>query len=235
MSRNVRPARPAVVCAPLLAVAVLLSGCSSSEETVALDPDVVNIQAGAPGEPNVVLTEVPVDDEVFPGSPYSDADVDFILDMLAHHEQALAMTALVESRTDREDLRLFVQRMDISQTAELEQLERMIEIHDQAVRSADGDHEDHEGHGGDHTGMPGMLTDDELAELEAATGDDFVRLFLVGMSRHHEGALAMVEELLSTEGAAADPRLYEFAQHVDSDQRIEIDRMARMYAELPEA
>lgn len=223
-------------CAALVGAGAL-AGCSADAEPQALPSDVVHIQPGAPGEPNEVLSAAPVaEEEVFADSPFSAADVAFMRDMQVHHEQALAMTALVEDRTDHEALRLFVQRMDISQTAELEQLERMLAEHDAAVERGGAEHDDHGGdHGGDHAGMPGMLSEEQLAALEAASGDDFVRQFLVGMSTHHEGALAMVEDLLATDGAAEDPRLWEFAQHVDSDQRIEIDRMARMYAELPEA
>lgn len=216
---------------------MLLAGCSSSSGSAQpLDPEVTHLQPGEPGEPNQVLTEAPPG-EVFPGSVFSDADVAFMSDMQVHHQQALAMTALVEDRTDHEDLRLFVRRMEASQEGELEQLERMLADHAEAVRRSGQQHDPdaHGGHSadGDHSDMPGMLDEQQLAELEAAEGDDFVRLFLVSMSQHHEGALAMVGELFTNEGAAADPRLFEFAEHVDSDQRIEIDRMARMYAELP--
>ena len=223
----------AVAC---LAVAVLVSGCSSSGSSRALDPDVVHLRAGAPGQPNVVLTAAP-EEELQLGSPFSEADVAFMRDMQVHHQQALAMTAMVEERTEREDLRLFVQRMDISQTGELEQLERLLAEHEQAVERTGEQHSAHSGHtgDGDHSDMPGMLSDAELAALEAATGDDFVRLFLQAMTKHHDGALTMVAEVLSTEGALADQRLYQFAQHVDSDQRIEIDRMARMWEQLPPA
>ena len=155
---------------------VLLSGCTASEDERALDPDVVHLQAGAPGKPNVVLTQAPAE-QLALGSPFSDADVGFMRDMQVHHEQALAMTAMVEERTEREDLRLFVQRMDISQTGELEQLERLLDEHEQAVERTGGDHEAHSGHtgDGDHSDMPGMLTDEQLAVLEAARGDDFAR------------------------------------------------------------
>ncbi|WP_380165106.1 DUF305 domain-containing protein [Jannaschia sp. R86511] len=232
------PARSVLAVA---AAALLLAGCSASGSTQALDPEVVHLQPGDPGEPNQVLTEAPPE-EVFPGSVFTAADVAFMRDMEVHHEQALTMTAMVDERSEHEDLRLFVQRMEASQEGELEQLERMLAEHEEAVRRGGGedhgaDHEsEHDGHSGDgdHSDMPGMLSDDQLAELEAAEGDEFDRLFLVGMSRHHEGALAMVGELFTDEAAAADPRLFQFAEHVDSDQRIEIDRMARMYAELPQ-
>lgn len=263
------------VPAALVAAALLLSGCTlggagQAERTADVEQvegteqgegtdqaqgsEVVTLRPGLPGEPNRVVDPDAVEADVAPASPFSDADVAFLRDMRVHHEQALAMTALVEGRTDREDVLLFVRRMDISQTAELEQLERMLTQHEEAVRAAGagpthGGHSGHSGHEehdeegghdghstpGAHHAMPGMLSEQDLAALEAATGDAFVRLFLEGMTRHHEGAIVMVEELLAVDGSAADPRLFRFANHVDSDQRIEIERMARLYAELPPA
>ena len=232
--------RPAVAIAAIL----LLSGCTlgGAEDT---RDDVLTLQPGLPGEANRAVDPDDVAPDASLVSPFSDADVAFLEAMRVHHEQALTMTALVEERTDREDVLLFVRRMDISQTAELEQLERMLAEHEDAVRRGSagdvGRHDGHGGHGthdgpdadGDHGDMPGMLSAEELAALAAATGDDFVRLFLEGMTRHHEGALVMVEELFAAEGSATDPRLFRFADHVDSDQRIELERMARLHAELP--
>ena len=50
--------------------------------------------------------------------------------------------------------------------------------------------------------MPGMLSDEEMAQLDKARGDAWDRLFLKFMIKHHEGALKMVEELFATHGAA---------------------------------
>jgi uncharacterized protein (DUF305 family) len=64
--------------------------------------------------------------------------------------------------------------------------------------------------------------------LRAARGEEFDRLFMESMIAHHEGALVMVDELLATDGAAQESETFQFATHVESDQRIEIDRMRRM-------
>lgn len=80
--------------------------------------------------------------------------------------------------------------------------------------------------------MPGMLTREQLDQLAAATGDTFDRLFLEFMILHHEGALAMVEELFASDGGQ-ETEIFQFASHVDSDQRIEIQRMRRMLNDLP--
>jgi uncharacterized protein (DUF305 family) len=51
------------------------------------------------------------------------------------------------------------------------------------------------------------------------------------MIRHHLGAIAMVEELYA-EGGGAEPEIARFADHVVSDQQIEIARAQQMLAEL---
>jgi uncharacterized protein (DUF305 family) len=57
----------------------------------------------------------------------------------------------------------------------------------------------------DHMMMPGMLSPEQLRQLDAARGREFERLFLRFMIRHHEGALTMVEQLFDTPGAGQEP------------------------------
>jgi uncharacterized protein (DUF305 family) len=80
--------------------------------------------------------------------------------------------------------------------------------------------------------MPGMLTEEEMQRLADAKGVAFDRLFLQGMIKHHGGALTMVRDLFGTPGAGQDNDIFTFASDVDADQRIEIDRMTTMLAEL---
>jgi uncharacterized protein (DUF305 family) len=83
-----------------------------------------------------------------------------------------------------------------------------------------------------HAAMPGMLTPAQLAELAAARGAAFDRLFLEDMIRHHEGALTMVARLLATPGAAQSPDTYGFVSDVDTDQRAEIARMKALLEQM---
>ena len=64
-----------------------------------------------------------------------------------------------------------------------------------------------------------------MAELAAASGTAFDRLFLQLMITHHEGAVTMVEELREQPGSAFDPVLFEFTNDVVNDQSTEIERM----------
>jgi len=81
--------------------------------------------------------------------------------------------------------------------------------------------------------MPGMLNDDEMAQLDKARGSAFDRLFLNGMIRHHQGAIAMVETLLRNGNAGHDESVFRFANDVVSDQSAEIVVMYRLLETVP--
>ena len=77
--------------------------------------------------------------------------------------------------------------------------------------------------------MPGMLTDEQMQELDArAAGPEFDTLFLTDMIQHHHGAVSMVQELFGTYGAGQDEVIFKFASDVNVDQTTEIARMERM-------
>ena len=81
--------------------------------------------------------------------------------------------------------------------------------------------------------MPGMLTPAQLAQIEAARGAEFDRLFLTFMIQHHEGALVMLRQLFSSPGAGQEANVSIFAAEVEADQTAEIDRMRAMLRTRP--
>jgi uncharacterized protein (DUF305 family) len=78
--------------------------------------------------------------------------------------------------------------------------------------------------------MPGMLTEDQMRQLDQARGPEFDRLFLTFMIQHHKGAVSMVQDLFGTNGAAQDETVFKFANDVSVDQSTEIARMEKMLA-----
>jgi uncharacterized protein (DUF305 family) len=82
--------------------------------------------------------------------------------------------------------------------------------------------------------MPGMLTQEEMARLAAASGAEFDRLFLEYMIKHHDGALIMVRELFAQPGGGQEAEIFAFASDVDADQRMEIERMSAMLVKSKE-
>ena len=102
----------------------------------------------------------------------------------------------------------------------------MAGMHDMhAMHQASGAQDDHQAH---QMLMPGMLTEEQMKELDAARGSEFDRLFLLGMIKHHQGAIDMVDELFKAYGAAQYDSIYKFASDVYADQSIEIERMRSM-------
>ena len=80
--------------------------------------------------------------------------------------------------------------------------------------------------------MPGMLTEAQMKELDAARGQQFDKLFLMYMIQHHRGAVSMVTELFASPGASNDLTVFKFASDVNVDQSTEIVRMAEMLLNL---
>jgi len=186
------------------------------------------IQPGAPGQPSRELA--PGTPATAPPKPVA-KDVRFMQDMIHHHAQAIEMVALLKTRTDRDVMRQLGQRIEISQTDEIAMMKTWLSDHGATVPM------DH-GHGAMMldgammTPMPGMLLETEMAAVDKARGPSFDRLFLQGMIRHHEGALAMVEDLLTSPGAGEDSTVFDFVTHVDADQRMEIRRMRQLLKDL---
>lgn len=153
------------------------------------------------------------------GPGYTVADVKFMQHMIGHHEQALVMAAMAPTRGGSDRMLQLVQKIDISQRDEIAFMEQWLKDRNQAV-PPDGYMA--------HMMMPSMLSPEQMAQLDAARGREFERLFLRFMIQHHEGALEMVEELFDTPGAGQDSDIFRFATDVDADQRDEIYVMTTM-------
>ena len=158
---------------------------------------------------------------------YSAADVQFMAGMIAHHAQAVLIAGWAPAHGASPALRALCERIVVGQRDEIAIMQRWLEERHQAV--PDSDPRRHPMPGMDHPrSMPGMLTPAQLAQLDAARGSEFDRLFLTFMIQHHRGALTMVRALVDTPGAARDGPLFQIASDVSADQTTEIDRMTRM-------
>jgi len=210
--------------APLLWIALAAASCRTAHvanapaATVAQPPPIV--QPGAPGQPSRVITAEAAAD--VSKVDYIDADIKFMQGMIGHHAQAIEMVALIPTHSSRREMVLLGQRIDISQTDEIKMMQDWLRLRGQQVPGVNAMH----AHGA--TLMPGMLSEEEMARLARANGDEFDRLFLEGMIKHHEGAIAMVKALFATAGAGQEVSIFSFANDVDIDQRMEIQRMGAL-------
>jgi uncharacterized protein (DUF305 family) len=159
--------------------------------------------------------------------PYTAADVQFMSGMIRHHAQAVLIAGWAPSHGASASGRVLCERIVVGQRDEIAFMERWLGERHEPVPPADMS--GHTMPGMDHSPlMPGMLTAEQLAQLDGARGAEFDRLFLTFMIQHHRGAITMVEQLLHTQGAAQDGQVFRFANDVFADQTTEIDRMQRM-------
>jgi uncharacterized protein (DUF305 family) len=165
--------------------------------------------------------------------PYSDADIAFMTGMIPHHAQAVIMAGWAPSHNARSDVAILCERIVVGQADEIRSMQQWLSDRSLAVPDATFTRMKMQMNGVEHDMlMPGMLSDEEMAELDKARGAEFDRLFLLGMVKHHQGAIDMVNDLFKAYGAAQDDVIYKFASDVFADQTIEIEVMRKMLATI---
>ena len=179
------------------------------------------VQPGAPGEASKVVSARPAS-----VLEHTAADTAFMQGMIGHHAQALEMVDLLKTRTSSQEMKMLGLRIEVSQKDEIKMMQTWLRSHGESVP------DEHAMHMHDARLMPGMLTPDQMAQLSAAKGTEFDRLFLEFMIQHHEGALTMVKDLMASPGAAQESNMFAFASDVEADQSAEITRMRRMRAAM---
>ena len=172
---------------------------------------------------------------------FTEADVRFMTGMIAHHAQALVMAEMAATHGASPAIQTLAARIINAQKDEIDRMQQWLRDRGQpvpevriegmamTVRQPGG--AAHAGHD-THAHMPGMLTEEQIRELDAARGREFDRLFLTYMIQHHRGAVTMVHELFATDGAGQDEDAFRLASDVQVDQITEIGRMEQMLSAL---
>lgn len=162
--------------------------------------------------------------------PYTTADVHFMTGMIGHHAQAIKMAGWAPTHGASPAVLTLCERIINAQQDEIATMRRWLRDRNQPVpdSAAIAMHMSMPG-----MLMPGMLTEAQMKQLDAARGPDFDRSFLTFMIQHHRGAITMVQKLFSTYGAAQDETVFKFASDVNVDQTTEVARMERMLAAMP--
>ena len=161
------------------------------------------------------------------GKDYTPADVAFMQGMIYHHTQALLMAGWAPARAASADVQTLCARIISGQKDEIAIMAQWLSERHEPVPHPEPEHMMHGM--ADHM-MPGMLTTEQLAQLERARGPEFDELFLRFMIQHHEGAVTMTNELFAR-GAGEENAVYKIASGVFADQTTEIERMQRMLAD----
>jgi len=167
-----------------------------------------------------------------PGAPAKQAsppDVAFMTGMIHHHAQALVMAKLADTHAANPSIKVLSERITVSQTDEIRMMQQWLRENGAEAPEPSPTGQRMQMGGVTHDMlMPGMLTEEQMTQLERARGAEFDRLFLTFMIQHHEGALTMVDQLFASHGGGVDDFIYKIASDTFADQGSEIDRMQRM-------
>ncbi len=221
--------------AAIAAVVVWVPGCASRGPGAdsALEPDraaPVPLEAARPDSATVAELESLYRTRAEAAlEGHHDADVRFMTGMIGHHAQALVMAGFAPEAGASPRIRTLCARIVNAQRDEIAVMQAWLRDRDlpvPEVHISDGTLAIHGPRHAMH--MPGMLTAAQLEELRRARARDFDRLFLEYMIMHHEGAVTMVGELFSTDGAAQGDFVFKLASDIQADQGSEIARMELM-------
>lgn len=149
-------------------------------------------------------------------SGFSGTDIMFAQMMIPHHQQAVDMSTLAETRTTNPEILALAKQIKDAQAPEIKQMTAWIES---SGSSTDMGHD---------MGMGGMLTDEQMTALENAQGAAFDKLYLEGMIGHHQGALQMAKMIENSDNAEAK----ELAANIIKSQSAEIEKMKQMLEAL---
>ena len=158
------------------------------------------------------------------GALFTKADVEFMQGMIAHHSQAIVMSRMAESHGANPQVLKLSNKIDQSQVPEIRIMQGWLQRNHQFVPDTSSWH---------NMMMAGMLTAEQLEELDAARGVDFDRAYLQMMIQHHAGALRMVDDLFSTSLAGQEVDVNVFANDVVTAQTTEIGIMQKLLTQLP--
>ncbi len=142
----------------------------------------------------------------------SAADVMFAQMMIPHHEQAVEMAdlALADRAGASAEVRQLATAIKAAQDPEIKTMQGWLSSW--AVPTAPPmDHD-----------MPGMMGETDMAALEAATGESFDKQWLTMMVAHHQGAVTMAQDVLSS---TSDPEVRSLAEAIIQAQEQEIAAM----------
>lgn len=118
---------------------------------------------------------------------FNDADVTFAQSMIPHHRQAVEMAQLADDRAADPEIKKLAEQIEKAQDPEIKTMTGWLKEWGEPTEMPDMD-------GMDHPGMSGMMSEEDMKELESAQGAEFDRAFAEMMIEHHEGAIAMAED-----------------------------------------
>jgi uncharacterized protein (DUF305 family) len=174
-----------------------------------------------------------IGDDGGPAVPTADSvDAGFSRDMAVHHLQGVEMANLALERSEDPEVRQLAFDISSTQTNQAGRMQGWLSLwgvppsggEPMAWMTGDAGH----GHAMTTAGlMPGMATEEELAELRSLSGTDFDVEFLRLMIRHHQGGKDMADHAAAN---ATQPAVRTLARTISETQTAEVTTMTNMLA-----
>ena len=157
---------------------------------------------------------------------HNQQDVAFATDMIPHHLQAVQMAEMAQTQASSDDVKTLADQIKAAQGPEIDTMTQWLKSWGEDVPD-----ESMGGMGGMDSGssdsMPGMMSDQAMSELGAATGDTFDQMWLESMIAHHEGAVQMADTEIAD---GNDPDAVALAKSIKAAQTTEIATMKTLLA-----
>src|ERR1041384_4574229 len=131
---------------------------------------------------------------------HNEQDIAFAQGMIPHHQQAVDMAKTAGEKATDPKVKDLASRIEGAQDPEIQQLTGMLEQWGAPTEPSGSGKPGMESTGSsmpgmDHGGMSGdgMMTDEEMQQLDQATGADFDKMWTQMMIKHHQGAVTMAK------------------------------------------
>ncbi|MEV4280112.1 DUF305 domain-containing protein [Actinoplanes xinjiangensis] len=200
--------RRGLLAGAAVTTALLLSACGGGDHETAADTGMNHGAAPA------ATTSA--------GATFNDADVMFAQMMIPHHREAVEMAAMADGRAASAQVKDLAAKIEAAQQPEIDTMTGWLTVWGKAPMP------DMSG-GMDHGGMPGDMSDADMAALHDAEGAAFDKQFLTLMVEHHEGAVEMSQEQVAK---GSNPEAKTLAAKIITDQQAEITTMKQILAGL---
>lgn len=157
---------------------------------------------------------------------HNDQDVSFATEMIPHHAQAVKMSEMAVENAESQEVKDLAEDISAAQGPEIETMSSWLEAWGEDVPDTGSDMGgmDHDGMDGMED-MPGMMSSEEMDELESASGSAFDELFLSMMIEHHEGAIEMAQ---TEQADGENPDAIDLAETIEETQASEIETMREL-------
>jgi len=157
-------------------------------------------------------------------------DAEFIMMMTEHHQGAIEMCKIEESRGSRDAVKALAAKMRDAQEREVKEMASSPANHANMPTMAPDakGSAGHEGHGSMMQKHHQMMQQETMASkkrLEIASGAAVDSTFLEEMTKHHQGALEMISK-----AKLKDASLRKLSQKMAADQKREIGEFKKLQA-----